>query len=115
MINQLTSKQGIIILETQFSELKLWLKLIEKFISLKESFKFYYNTKDHRLTLTFHIKENRYSILVRYTEKNQNGFLGCKCSRNHTKEIDIYNGEYNYETFVKILGGIISHEIIPIK
>lgn len=99
-----------------------WIKKISRnipdFISNKALFK---KDKDV-INLVIYTETNSYSINARLPENNNNGYLGCVLNRRKslvgedwTRGADLADGDYKEETFIKIMGDIISHELKDIE
>lgn len=123
-----SEKGGILInhkeLKKTLPELAEWLKIISRYGNVDSVSQIFIDKKDtKRHFMYIFTDEHCYSISAYApTDKNPRGYLGCiaTCRKPRvgewwTRGSDLADGPYSKETFIKIMGDIISYELKTIQ
>ncbi len=113
------------IVEGNFPDLYHWLSELNRFIDVKQFLQVIepITENDHSIHLCIYTSNYIYSICARHPfGEDSKGYLGCLTS-NRKRDVgeswgrgrDLADGEYNYDTWDKILKDIIAYELKPLS
>lgn len=114
----MSSKQGI-------ADVKKWLRSIGKYsdkkaIAANTQIEITKNTKT-KLAIRLYTERHSYSIVAEKKTKAERGYLGCVVSKRkpragekHTRGSDLADGALTLETWNRILGDIVSYELVEL-
>ena len=99
-----------------FGELKTWLDCIGRY--LNEDTNSLILKSDGYINIVLYTDYNKYNITARIPFGKDTGYLGCTCSNRRerfnedwVRGNDLHDGRYNIETWIGILGDIVSTEL----
>jgi hypothetical protein len=111
-------------LKKYLPELAEWMKIISRYGNVDSVSQIFRDKKDpERTFLLIFTEEHSYHISAYApTEKRPKGYLGCitscrkpRVGETWTRGNDLADGPYNKETFIKIIGDIVSYELKTIQ
>lgn len=98
-------------------DLKFWMKALNRFGDNIEVTGEYGSPSEKTIHFNLYTATNRYSVMA--IERDENDYLGCNAScrkpragESWTRGRDLADGDLSAETWLKILSGIVSYEMV---